>query len=60
MTTKTGKTRLGPLSVAQLEKLLETTSRPKDKAKIQRALEARRKTQTVSTKVVDTVVEETV
>jgi hypothetical protein len=35
MKTKTGKTRLGPLNLEQLGKLLETTSRPKDKTKIQ-------------------------
>jgi hypothetical protein len=34
MKTKTGKTRLGPLSLAQLTDMLEKTSRPKDKAKI--------------------------
>jgi len=35
MKTKTGKTRLGPLGLKQLEELLSKTSRPKDKAKIQ-------------------------
>lgn len=35
MTTKTGKTRLGPLSLTQLKEMLEKSSRPKDKAKIQ-------------------------
>jgi hypothetical protein len=35
MKTKTGKTRLGPLNMEQLEKLLETSSKPKDKVKIQ-------------------------
>jgi hypothetical protein len=49
---KTGKQRLGPLNVAQLEKLLETSSKPKDRAKIQRALVARKLTQAVSTKAV--------
>jgi hypothetical protein len=34
MRTKTGKTRLGPLSLKQLDELLEKTSRPKDKGKI--------------------------
>jgi len=58
--TKNGKTRLGPLNVAQLEKMLETTSRAKDKAKIENALRARRKTQAVSTKVVAEVEVETV
>ena len=52
MTYKSGKVRLGPLNIAQLEKLLETSSKPKDKAKIHNALKARRKTQAVSTKVV--------
>ena len=32
--TKTGKTRLGPLSLAQLNDMLEKSSRPKDKSKI--------------------------
>jgi hypothetical protein len=34
MQHKTGKTRLGPLSLAQLNEMLEKSSRPKDKAKI--------------------------
>jgi hypothetical protein len=38
MLTKTGKTRLGPLNIAQLTKLLESSTKPKDKDKIQRAL----------------------
>ena len=38
MLTKTGKARLGPLNLAQLTKLLETSTKPKDKDKIQRAL----------------------
>jgi len=44
MLTKTGKTRLGPLSLAQLKDLLEKTSRAKDKGKIMnriRELESR-------------------
>lgn len=44
MKTKTGKTRLGPLNLAQLKELAEKASRPKDKAKILnrvRILEAR-------------------
>jgi hypothetical protein len=32
--TKTGKTRLGPLSITQLNDMLAKTSRPKDKSKI--------------------------
>ncbi len=52
MTYKNGKARLGPLNVAQLEKMLATASKPKEKVKIQRALEARKLTQAVSTKVV--------
>lgn len=46
MTTKTGKTRLGPLNLAQLKEMAEKTSRPKDKAKILnrvRMLEAKNK-----------------
>ena len=52
MLTRNGKTRLGPLNVAQLEKLLESNSKPKEKAKIRRALAQRIKTQAVSAKVV--------
>ena len=35
MLTKTGKTRLGPLSLKQLQDMLEKTSRPKEKNKIE-------------------------
>lgn len=38
MLTKTGKARLGPLNAAQLTKLLESSTKPKEKGKIQRAL----------------------
>ena len=38
MLTKTGKARLGPLNLAQLTKLLESSTKPKEKDKIQRAL----------------------
>ena len=38
MLTKTGKTRLGPLNPAQLTKLMETSTKPKEKSKILRAL----------------------
>ncbi|HQT41379.1 MAG: hypothetical protein B7X83_04055 [Polynucleobacter sp. 17-46-58] len=38
MLTKTGKARLGPLNTAQLSKLLESSTKPKEKDKIQRAL----------------------
>ena len=34
MKTKTGKTRLGPLSLTQLQEMLQKSSRPKDKGKI--------------------------
>ncbi len=34
MKTKTGKPRLGPLSLTQLKEMLEKSSRPKDKGKI--------------------------
>jgi DNA-binding transcriptional regulator WhiA len=35
MTTKTGKTRLGPLSLTQLKEMLEKSSKPKDRDKIE-------------------------
>jgi hypothetical protein len=38
MLTKTGKARLGPLNAAQLTKLLESSTKPKEKGKILRAL----------------------
>ena len=38
MLTRTGKTRLGPLNLKQLESLLEKTSKKKDKSKIQRRI----------------------
>jgi hypothetical protein len=38
MLTKTGKPRLGPLNHAQLTKLIESSSKPKDKNKLVRAL----------------------
>ena len=38
MLTKNGKPRLGPLNIAQLTKLLESTSKPKIKAKIKNAI----------------------
>jgi hypothetical protein len=44
MLTRNGKTRLGPLNLTQLANMLEKSSRPRDKAKIQsriRTLEAR-------------------
>jgi hypothetical protein len=44
MLTKTGKPRLGPLNVEQLTKLLND-ARKKHKAKIQRAIVQRTKTQ---------------
>jgi hypothetical protein len=42
-----GKPRLGPLNVKQLEEMLKT-ARPKNKVKIQRALDNRRSTQQVA------------
>jgi len=36
--TKTGKTLLGPLNVQQLTELLARSSKPKEKAKVQRRL----------------------
>jgi hypothetical protein len=41
MLTKTGKARLGPLNVAQLTKLMESATKPKTKAKVQRELSKR-------------------
>ncbi|MCX7244285.1 MAG: hypothetical protein NT054_01290 [Burkholderiales bacterium] len=38
MLTKTGKPRLGPLNHAQLTKLIESSTKPKDKNKLVRAL----------------------
>jgi len=38
MLTKTGKARLGPLNTTQLTKLLEASTKPKEKGKILRAL----------------------
>ena len=38
MQTRTGKPRLGPLNVKQLETLLEKTSQKKNKAKISREI----------------------
>jgi len=41
MVSKTGKAKLGPLTTTQLSKLLESSTKPKEKAKIQRALNKR-------------------
>jgi hypothetical protein len=41
MLTKTGKTRLGPLNLDQLNKLLEKSSKPKEQAKIKRMIATR-------------------
>jgi hypothetical protein len=60
MLTRNGKTRLGPLNVVQLTAMLEKSSKPKEKAKIQRALSARMLTQAVSTKVLAETVAEAV
>jgi hypothetical protein len=45
MMTRNGKTRLGPLNLKQLTEMLEKSSKPKDKAKINsriRTLEKRK------------------
>ena len=45
MLTKTGKQRLGPQNLKQLQEMLEKSSKPKDKAKINsriRELESRK------------------
>jgi len=41
MLTKTGKPRLGPLNVEQLNKLLEASNKPKQKDKIRREISRR-------------------
>jgi hypothetical protein len=41
MVSKTGKAKLGPLNVTQLTKLLDSSTKPKEKAKIHRALNNR-------------------
>jgi hypothetical protein len=41
--TKNGRTRLGPLSLNQLNALVEKANRPKDKDKYQRAINNRTK-----------------
>ena len=38
MLTRNGKTRLGPLNVAQLTAMLDKTQRKKDKAKLSREI----------------------
>ena len=42
MRTKTGKERLGPLNIAQLEALKERTSQKKTVAKIEREIQRRK------------------
>jgi hypothetical protein len=37
--TKNGRPRLGPLNLKQLETMLEKSSRPKERAKIQRRMQ---------------------
>jgi hypothetical protein len=39
LTTKTGKTLLGPLNIKQLQEQLEKTNKPKEKAKIQNRIQ---------------------
>jgi hypothetical protein len=41
MKTKTGKTRLGPLNIRQLNELLEKTAAKKEKARIRNELARR-------------------
>ena len=55
MLTKNGNTRLGPLNVAQLTKMLES-ARKKHVPKIKNAIVRRMKTQQVSKKIVEEVV----
>jgi len=41
MLTKTGKARLGPLNLSQLGTMLEKSTKPKEQAKIKRAMAKR-------------------
>jgi hypothetical protein len=41
--TKNGRVRLGPLNFKQLETMLEKSSRPKERAKIQRRMQTLQK-----------------
>ena len=59
MTTKTGKTRLGPLNLKQLEDLSGKSSKPKEKAKIDRRINEL-KSRTGYIKPVEAIVEEIV
>ncbi|MBJ7380914.1 MAG: hypothetical protein JHC80_09190 [Polynucleobacter sp.] len=43
MLTKTGKPRLGPLNLEQLNKLLESSNKAKQKDMIRKAISAREK-----------------
>ena len=53
--TRTGKTRLGPLNLTQLSDMLEKSSRPKDKAKIENRIKILKKILNVGKfKVVET------
>jgi hypothetical protein len=55
MLTKTGKTRLGPLNLKQLNDLLEKSSRPKEKGKIVHRITQLKKTLNVGKfKVIET------
>ena len=55
MMTKNGNPRLGPLNIAQLEKMLEG-ARKKQVPKIKNAIVRRMKTQQVSKKIIEEVV----
>lgn len=46
MRTRTGKPRLGPLNIQQLEALLEKTNKKKDRAKIINRLDRSRRANT--------------
>ena len=61
MLTRNGKTRLGPLNMKQLQEMLEKSSKPKDKAKINsRINELKRRPGYVAPVVETTANEETV
>lgn len=55
--TKTGKVRLGPLTVGQLETMLEKSAKPKERSKIVNRLRILRK-RTGLAKPVEAIVEE--
>jgi hypothetical protein len=51
--TKTGRTRLGPLNLNQLETMLARSSRPKERDKIQRRMQTLQKRGQIPRSAVD-------